>query len=203
MRKETVTEEVQLGNGNFMLLINDGAYEGNLEYLKDIISEYLDNGGDTEDCKLFTHHELRGVEIDYKFNVKVEMEDEEYEEEEKEYIIRNNFGNEVESYYYEPDALDELAELISTKAEEVGISEAEDYYGLEVKTRHRSTYSLDVNKKVEIYIPAQEKEVLVKEVEAGLLPVSEMTDAQLSGELMEMYKRLDEISAEKAKRAGQ
>lgn len=181
-------------NGEFILLINSDAYYEDLDAIKERIMEHIENDGDIRDCSIGLYNSLKGVDIERKRNVTVEMDNNEYSEEEEKFLIRDGRNNRViDEFDYEDEALEKLAELI---AEEDG---REDLFNLERKVEFTCTYNVDQEDDIKIDIPMQEIEILVTEPKEKKAP-SEMTNEEIGEELLEMYKRLGELIAEKDNR---
>jgi hypothetical protein len=191
-KKYVPVEEI---GGEYILLMNSEAFYGDIDDIKERVMQYKLDGGNISDCSVGIYKPLERTEVEFKKSVKVEMDDDKYDEVEAEYFIRDGRTNKViEEFYYEADALERLAELIS---DEDG---REDLFNLDRKVEFACTYSVDIDEYIEINIPNQPVDVHIIESKTRKNTV-EMTNEEIEEELIEMYKRLQELSSEKNKRS--
>jgi hypothetical protein len=177
-----VTRPVDRTNGQFGLILGDGEIvKGDFPYIETYIQESVEENDefDVSNLELFLCTPLKGVDIEVKRQVKVEMSDDNYEEIETEYKITRN-GSTINEFYEEDDALDKLSELIE---EENG---REDIFDLVRVVDNRCTYTVEPKITVDVYIPPQEVEVVT--------PISKDVQDMENEELITLVRKVTEES---------
>lgn len=175
---------------------------GEMDYIKDALVSSLDKNPvyTPYSFKLIPFKPFKNVEIEFKNEVKVKMDDNEYNNEDERYEIydneRTNRGPIFETDY-EDKVLEELARLIKDCGRE-------DRYNLYRKVEYLTTQDVEFEKEVIINIPDQEVEVMVEKVYMQSIEEikspSIMTDKEIDAELYEMWNRLQALTEEKNKR---
>lgn len=205
MKKEF--KPVNMNGEEFLLWFNGNVVEhGCLDTIKEYIGGKMSIGNEVkvEEFEITLNNPLEGVTIEYKNEVKVEMNDDKYSEEEVEYaIINSKTSRELETFSYENDAIEHLAHLI----EQDDTDFADEKFTLIRKVEYMCTYDVDRETVVDIHIPNQEVEVTViveqplfNEQSIQEVPAN-MSDEEIEKELLEMYARLQSLSEEKNKRS--
>lgn len=169
-----------------ILLINSQAYYGDIDALKEIILDHVDNGGDIDECYLGEYRSFKGTEMKIKKTVTVELSERDYDEQEAEYVIYDG-RREVDRFSCEQDALEELASLIEKSGDEYK-------YNLGYEPKFISLYNVEAEEDVEIHIPEQRGEIEV--IEVNPIPVEGMSGEELNTELTQLMSRLAAITQE-------
>lgn len=194
---ENVKLETYLVNedgSNFILLIGTDAYYGTLEELEEKVADFVESKGDVNECFLGIYNPLDNVDIEVnrKINIPFNQVDEEYDVLEEEYEVHLR-GRKDESFDSIENALEHVSELL----EDDESLELEDDIHIIRNLQYGVSYEAEAEIKVKIEIPPQQKEVKVVTAEPkSLRDPSDMTREEMEEELLEMHKRVSELSME-------
>lgn len=168
-------------DGDFVLLINEDAYYGSLDYLKDVIKEQLGEGVGVDEMVLGRFDVLKNSQINSYRNVNISHSsvDEEYEDLGEEYEIHVR-GNVYDTEYDLQSAIHTIESIIEEDDE---LNADCDDVQLIRKMTYGCTYEPTVEHKVEFYIPSQPEYEEVETIQTGGVDWESKPNAYLIQEL--------------------
>lgn len=176
-------------DGDFVLLIDEDAYYGSLDYLKDVIKKQLGEGVGVDEMVLGRFDVLKNSQINSYRNVNISQSsvDEEYENLEEAYEIHVR-GIVYDKEYDLQSAIHTIERIIEEDEE---LDADCDDVQLIRKVTYGCTYEPTVEHEVEFYIPPQPEYEEVETIQTGGIDWESKPTAVLMQELSKIQEILN------------
>lgn len=180
---ETHIVKVNTNREDFVLVDGEVLALGELDVIKERIAEFVENGGNVNECEMATLQNLTfDVDVKRKIEIPQRNVDEEYEQLEEEFEIHLK-GRKYDTAHDLNSALDIVAHLIEDDSE---IDPHDDVQIIRNVT-YGCSYEAEVEFKVDITLHDQEIKV-PKQIQMGGIDWDSKTDMEIIQEFMKMQE---------------